>query len=831
MKILPSLKTCLSALIITGVPLLSVNAQTLDDEEVFSLDPFEVSAEHTNYIPQSSVVATGFAVENVKNPISIASLSDKFIVEDLKLDSLDDAASYLSGTSKRGGSLPGHGASFRVRGFETSWANRNGIRRYILNGTDNLDRLEIVKGPAAVFFGQAAPGGVVNYVTKRPSFTPLSSLELRYGSYDYKRVEVESQGPLFDSEKFAYRISSSYLDKKGWRNFEYQKRSYVYGGILYKPARNLKIYAEYERIKDEFNVGVSVPQGNPNWFNDYRALTDADNPVVDYYMANPQELQGLPLPASPSREAVIERLQGLWGRANSFGSNDRWRTYTARALGVDESSLPELVEIIPEATPYGWRWNSFGKAGFNKADLENISLEANWVVTDWLTLRGQAVWDNLFRPTWGNFQHKFNMSPEGAIFNATLAQRGEANESRTLSLDAVIQFDTGPLNNTLLLGATEFSDDFQQLAFDDLSTTPETNLAFWSYEANGYPDQSFGDSRIYIDGLIHYSVRTSTYANYVGRLWDERIVFMAGVREEEYVRYSNQGIENLRRKMATPSMGAVVELVEGINFFGSWSQSFSPYGGVSLYVLNSNLSSNERTQYRELLGSKMDAEEREGMGWDIGFKSNWKDDLISGTLSYYNVEENNLHATDDIEATLSEPLNQDYLAANPDAPASDLPVQRKRALGISRTAGIEADVVFQPNRNLSMIFSYTHVLKSEIEEEELGTKLEAPQSPKNRFSVWGKYSFSEGRLEGLSVGAGMVASSSLLTRPRTNNQNYVQDSYVTFDAMLSYNIDIREDQSLLLSLNIRNITDERYTLSLGTPEKNRQVLFSAKYAF
>lgn len=47
----------------------------------------------------------------------------------------------------------------------------------------NLDRVEVLKGPAAILFGRIEPGGMVNLVTKRPLNMPYYSMQQQFGSY------------------------------------------------------------------------------------------------------------------------------------------------------------------------------------------------------------------------------------------------------------------------------------------------------------------------------------------------------------------------------------------------------------------------------------------------------------------------------------------------------------------------------------------------------------------------------------------------------------------------------------------------------------------------
>src|SRR3546814_17111718 len=52
----------------------------------------------------------------------------------------------------------------------------------------NFSRVEIVRGPASVLFGQGSIGGIVNLVSKTPDFTTRGEINLVYGSYDRKEV-------------------------------------------------------------------------------------------------------------------------------------------------------------------------------------------------------------------------------------------------------------------------------------------------------------------------------------------------------------------------------------------------------------------------------------------------------------------------------------------------------------------------------------------------------------------------------------------------------------------------------------------------------------------
>ncbi len=81
---------------------------------------------------------------------------------------------------------------------------RTGFNQYDTNfETFGLERVDVIKGPASVLFGQMAPGGVVNMTSKRPQETPIRHMEVQGGSFDRRQLgldvgdQLDSDGTLF----------------------------------------------------------------------------------------------------------------------------------------------------------------------------------------------------------------------------------------------------------------------------------------------------------------------------------------------------------------------------------------------------------------------------------------------------------------------------------------------------------------------------------------------------------------------------------------------------------------------------------------------------------
>mgnify|MGYP001791770384 CR=1 FL=1 len=156
------------------------------------------------------------------------------------------------------GITPGLSSAFRtagfisIRGFDGG-ANvlRNGtrqLRRATQDELTNLERIEVIKGPASVLYGQGGIGGTINLVTKQPLRDPFYEVSLLAGSFDLYRPSVDISGPLNESETLAYRFNAAYQDAGNFYDFGRDDRWF------YAPVINWQISPNTELT---FDVKVS----------------------------------------------------------------------------------------------------------------------------------------------------------------------------------------------------------------------------------------------------------------------------------------------------------------------------------------------------------------------------------------------------------------------------------------------------------------------------------------------------------------------------------------------------------------------------------------------
>lgn len=159
-----------------------------------------------------------------------ASVVDREELDDRNVQSLDETFRY------RAGVLSGHyGADndtdwFKVRGFDHS-TYQDGLRIYRegyyqwLPETFGLERVDVLKGPASILYGEAPPGGVINAISKRPSDEVSGTVELQAGNRDHRQLNVDTTGPLTDNA--SYRLVAVYKDREGDLDHTGNERYYL----------------------------------------------------------------------------------------------------------------------------------------------------------------------------------------------------------------------------------------------------------------------------------------------------------------------------------------------------------------------------------------------------------------------------------------------------------------------------------------------------------------------------------------------------------------------------------------------------------------------------
>lgn len=187
-----------------------------------TLSPFQVfGQDDSGYFRKNTMAGTRSSERLINIPQNIQIINEE-LIQDLAKDNPIETLKYgSSGVVKRTSSLGDmFTRGFRVRGFlmdNVGFGSNFNVPMY------DIDRMEMVKGPAALLFGQAsATGGLMNFVTKRPSGKKTNMVRATVGSFDFRRVEANSTGPT-GVGGVNYRATVAATDSAGARKAEYFK--------------------------------------------------------------------------------------------------------------------------------------------------------------------------------------------------------------------------------------------------------------------------------------------------------------------------------------------------------------------------------------------------------------------------------------------------------------------------------------------------------------------------------------------------------------------------------------------------------------------------------
>jgi iron complex outermembrane receptor protein len=220
--------------------------------DTVQLSPFTVTSDaDEGYYSPESVSATRTRTELINLPVNLAVFNENFI-EDIAARDLIDVVGFAAGVSQGsgGGSDTSNGDTlgFTLRGQAGFVPYRNGFRRLRLVDPVTISRVEIVKGPSSVLYGLAFPGGMVNYLTKRPVQRKITSVNLRVGSYDFYKGSFDYNQPLLD-KKLAFRLVASREDSKNWADRHHAKTTALYPSLTWWIRPTTTLTVEFENTK------------------------------------------------------------------------------------------------------------------------------------------------------------------------------------------------------------------------------------------------------------------------------------------------------------------------------------------------------------------------------------------------------------------------------------------------------------------------------------------------------------------------------------------------------------------------------------------------------
>ncbi|MDB4919706.1 MAG: TonB-dependent siderophore receptor [Mucilaginibacter sp.] len=333
------------------------------------------------------------------------------VIEDQQINRLGDAIKNVSGVSLtqiRGGV----GETFSARGYSIGITGASGsiFKDGVLTNTagfpeaSTLESVEVLKGSAALLYGNVSGGLIINMVTKKPQFESGGEVSMRYGSYNMFKPSVDVYGPV--SQDVAFRLIGVYENDGSYRNHVYTERKYVNPSLLFNLGKKTTLLVEGDYLREsltpDFGIGslnngqaipTMVPRSqyiNTSWayshMNQFSAMATLNHQFSDNWHLNAiVSGQGTHIDAYQASLPNTVSATGEWNRrlarANTI-ENDytgqvnltgKFRTGSVRHQILIGTDVTKVVNVTNGYSVEGENISTYVYDKINTIDLNKYS--------------------------------------------------------------------------------------------------------------------------------------------------------------------------------------------------------------------------------------------------------------------------------------------------------------------------------------------------------------------------------------------------------------------------------------------------------------------------
>ena len=220
------------------------------------------SREESGYKPEQSKAALKIdaPLRDVPQSINVVPQS---VLRDQGADSLEDALKNVPGIGLSNGD--GQRDQVTIRGFSAIGDQYiDGIRDDALYFRDmsNIERVEVIKGPAAVLYGRGSSGGLINSVTKKPTFAPVQEMGVSFDSEGKRRTQFDAGWADQGQKNKAFRVTGALEDSDTFREDGFLERKALAPSAYFQLSDDLEINLGASYLYDKRLIDFGIPSLN-----------------------------------------------------------------------------------------------------------------------------------------------------------------------------------------------------------------------------------------------------------------------------------------------------------------------------------------------------------------------------------------------------------------------------------------------------------------------------------------------------------------------------------------------------------------------------------------
>ena len=559
-----------------------------EDGKVKKLQTVEIIGRaRKDYNSDYSFSASKIALKNMEVPQAITTVT-KELIADKGVTRLGDVVKNVSGVTQTS-----FYNNYAIRGVTQQASYResrlmNGmVTSHIFFSQPmmmNVERVEVIKGPASMTFSSTDAGGSINIITKKPLKTDRKEVSLSVGSYQTVVGALDFTGPLNKSKTLLYRLNLGYENGKSFRDLQFKKAYMIAPTIAYVPNEKTNISFEF------------VMSNNSN-------RLDRGQPI---FKANPGDRPALT--STPITYAI-------------GAINDINKTLDLNFMGNLTHKFTDNLSINMAYMKHIWN-----------EDLTELRTDNNFGKDSHGVIQRDKVQLRYVQRNSNFFTDNFN-----AYLNYDW-KLGENFKNKSVLGYDLVMFEVGH-------GGTNTVRDYTGNAA--LGTlTPR--IPHWDLTKEGqyrvmYPGFYQPQARRMQETTPMYFSTNSAYFMNQMELWN-RLIFNIGLRQEWYTDknfYKRKNEETVKQNKFLVRAGLMYKATKNINAYASYIEGFQMQTDAYLGYDGFRRDMNTGQYVREAFKPKTTRM------YEFGAKTEWLEGKLHASIAYYDIKQNNILTYDD----------------------------------------------------------------------------------------------------------------------------------------------------------------------------------------
>ncbi len=259
--------------LLIGAILAAPIAQAQTHTQVTDVDEhMVVTGRDYGYKADTNTSAMRIEASQLETPGQVA-IIDEQLIEEQRASTLGDVLKNDSSVSEGGKGR--NRETFKLRGFDLGSGDsflRDGKQHWshYRQPIELLERVEVLKGPAGLLYGKSAPGGLVNMVSKKPTFDTQVNVSQDIGSNNASRTVADVSGSLNDAQTLRARAVVAKQSYDSWRQYtdgSTPSTERFVGGLFvdYDVNDDITLSFHYDKTNDHGSVdtGAYIVDGKP----------------------------------------------------------------------------------------------------------------------------------------------------------------------------------------------------------------------------------------------------------------------------------------------------------------------------------------------------------------------------------------------------------------------------------------------------------------------------------------------------------------------------------------------------------------------------------------